>query len=144
MVARLLSSAGVRLALGTSAVFGLSALGLIAVLWWATLGLLNGQVDTAIRVDAQGLAEQWRQGGRPQYSWLAEILEKLAQLPTPQEVLDWKLSPATQAQIDALLEKNRAPGLTPEEEQEWQCFEQVEHFARLAKSRAFAKLQLAA
>ena len=88
--------------------------------------------------------EQWRQGGRAQYSWLAEVLEKLAQLPTPQEVLDWKLSPATQARIDALLEKNRAPGLTPEEEQEWQCFEQVEHFARLAKSRAFAKLKRAA
>ena len=63
MVVRLLRSAGVRLALGTSAVFGLSALALIAVLWWATLGLLNGQVDTAIGVDAQGLAEQWRAGG---------------------------------------------------------------------------------
>ncbi|MBC7801575.1 MAG: HAMP domain-containing histidine kinase [Gemmatimonadaceae bacterium] len=32
-------------------------------LWWATMGLLNGQVDAAIRADAQGLSERWREGG---------------------------------------------------------------------------------
>lgn len=88
--------------------------------------------------------DRWQQGAPPQYPWLAEILEKLSQLPTPQEVLDWKLSPAAQARIDQLLEKNRAVGLTPAEEQEWRCFEQMEHFARLAKTRAFAKLKTAA
>jgi len=87
---------------------------------------------------------RWQRGAPPRFPWLAEILEKLAELPTPQEVLDWKLSLAAQARIDELLEKNRGCGLTDAEEQEWQCFEQIEHFARLAKARAFGKVKSAA
>ena len=60
---RLLRSAGVRLAISYAVVFGLSALLLIVALWLATMNLLNGQVDAAIRADAQGLSEQWNQGG---------------------------------------------------------------------------------
>src|SRR5438477_13128703 len=71
--------------------------------------------------------DRWQHGAPPQYPWLAEVLEKLAQLPAPQEVLDWKLSPAAQARIDELLEKNRETELSPAEEEEWQCFEQIEH-----------------
>ena len=56
-------SAGVRLALGYAGLFGTSALVLVIVLWSATLGLLNGQVDAAIRADALGLAERWQDGG---------------------------------------------------------------------------------
>ncbi|WP_158745928.1 HAMP domain-containing sensor histidine kinase, partial [Acidisphaera sp. L21] len=32
-------------------------------LWWATAGLLDRQVEAAIRADAQGLSEQWAGGG---------------------------------------------------------------------------------
>jgi len=87
--------------------------------------------------------DRW-QKAPPPYPWLGEVLEKLAQLPSPQEVLDWKLSPAAQARIDQLLEKNRESGLTEAERQEWHCFEQVEHAARLAKARARGRLKAAA
>ncbi|HYZ64775.1 MAG TPA: ATP-binding protein [Acetobacteraceae bacterium] len=60
-----LRSAGVRLALSYALVFGASALLLIFTLWLSTLNLLNTQVDTAINLDAQGLIEQWEDGGLP-------------------------------------------------------------------------------
>jgi len=60
---RLFRSAGVRLAVAYGGLFALSALTLVSFLWWATIGLLNAQVDAAIRADAQGLSERWRDGG---------------------------------------------------------------------------------
>ena len=69
-------SAGVRLALAYAGLFGLSALILVFVLWSATLGLLNGQVDAAIRADALGLYERWQDGGLP--SLEGTIEERLA------------------------------------------------------------------
>ncbi len=60
---RLFRSAGVRLAVAYGGLFALSTLTLVLFLWWATLGLLNDQVDAAIRADAQGLSERWRDGG---------------------------------------------------------------------------------
>ena len=45
--------------------------------------------------------------------------------------------------ISELLRKNRANGLTPEENAEWQRYETMEHFVRLAKARAAAKLKAA-
>ncbi len=71
----LFRSAGVRLAVAYAAVFGLSALVLVFVLWSATRSLLNGQVDTLIQVDAQALAERWRQAGAP--GVIASIDERL-------------------------------------------------------------------
>ena len=69
-------SAGVRLAVSYAGVFSASALVLVVVLWSATIGLLNGQVDAAIRADALGLAERWQDGG-PQ-ALLSTIAERLA------------------------------------------------------------------
>ncbi len=43
--------------------FAVSALALVLFLWWATAGLLDRQVEAAIRADAQGLSEQWQGGG---------------------------------------------------------------------------------
>ena len=45
--------------------FALSALALVLFLWWATAGLLDRQVEAAIRADAQGLSEQFQDGGVP-------------------------------------------------------------------------------
>ncbi len=58
-----LRSAGVRLALSYAMVFGASALLLILVLWLASINILSSQVDAAIDADAQGLSEQWDEGG---------------------------------------------------------------------------------
>ncbi|MFN5515731.1 MAG: hypothetical protein ACK5CA_13585 [Cyanobacteriota bacterium] len=76
------------------------------------------------------------------FSGLAEILEFLAQLPSPQQILDLRLAPETQAEIDALLEKNCAQGLNEAEQRLWQQYEFMEHLVRLAKAQALLKLQL--
>jgi signal transduction histidine kinase len=61
----LFRSAGLRLALVYAVLFGLSALALVWFLWWETAGLLDRQVEAAIRADAQGLSERWQEGGLP-------------------------------------------------------------------------------
>jgi len=61
----LLRSAGVRFALVYAAVFGLSAFVLAVALWYSTLGLLQRQVQSAIRNDSQTLLEHEQLGGLP-------------------------------------------------------------------------------
>ena len=56
-------SAGLKLAIVYAVLFALSALALVLFLWWATAGLLDRQVEAAMRADAQGLSEQWANGG---------------------------------------------------------------------------------
>lgn len=73
----LLRSAGVRFAALYAALFGISALALALFLWWATAGLLDRQVDAAIRADAQGLREQLEDGGLP--GLILTIRDRLAQ-----------------------------------------------------------------
>jgi hypothetical protein len=58
-----------------------------------------------------------------------------------EEILALRPSPALQAWIDALLEKNRSEGLTPTEKQEWEKYEYWEHLVRMAKAKAYSKLQ---
>jgi signal transduction histidine kinase len=58
-----LRSAGFRLALSFALVFGASALLLIVVLWLSSVNIVSRQVDSEIDADAQGLSEQWNEGG---------------------------------------------------------------------------------
>jgi hypothetical protein len=76
-----------------------------------------------------------------QFSGAAEILELLATLPSPEEVLAIRASAALQDRVSALLEKNRTDGLSPAEEEEWQRYQYVEHLVQLAKARAALKLK---
>ncbi len=71
----------------------------------------------------------------------ADVLEMLAGLPTPEEILALRPSEAMHARISALLEKDRAEGLSPAEEQEWECYQYLEHLVRLAKAQASQRLQ---
>ena len=89
-----------------------------------------------------GLREVKAPGGG-QFHGLVHVLEKLTELPSPQEVLALRPSPELDARIRELLRKNREEGLTPAEEAEWQRYETVEHLVRMAKARATAKLQAA-
>lgn len=66
----------------------------------------------------------------------AEVLEILAGLPTPKEILTLRPSKTLQARLDVLLEKNRTEGLNPEEEQEWERYQYLEHLIRIAKAKA--------
>lgn len=73
----------------------------------------------------------------------AEIMELLAGLPAPQEILALRPSESLQARVSALLEKNRAAGLTETEEREWAGYQYLEHLVRIAKAKAYLKLQAA-
>lgn len=60
---RVLKTSTFRLALIYMALFGGSALLLVAFLYWATAGSLPRQVDATIDAEVEGLAEQYRQRG---------------------------------------------------------------------------------
>jgi len=61
----LIRSAGIRLALVYATVFGVSAFALAFSLWYSTVGLLQRQVEIAIRNDATALADHFTVGGLP-------------------------------------------------------------------------------
>ncbi len=58
-----LNSAGVRFAAIYTGLLAISAGALAMFLWWATAGLLDRQVEAAIRADARSLVERWEVGG---------------------------------------------------------------------------------
>jgi hypothetical protein len=78
---------------------------------------------------------------QPGFEGVAAVVEVLAGLPSPEEVLALRPSVALQARISTLLEKNRAAGLASDEEREWAQYEFLEHVVRMAKARAAAKLK---
>jgi hypothetical protein len=84
-----------------------------------------------------GLRE-WLSNG-PGYAGLNDLLETLARLPSPEEVLALRPTPAFQGRIEELLDKNRTVCLPDEERQEWERYEYVEHLMRLAKARAIQR-----
>jgi hypothetical protein len=75
------------------------------------------------------------------FSGLAEVVEFLASLPTPEAIIALRPSETLQTQIATLLEKNRTVGLTPADEQLWQGYQYLEHIVRMTKARAFLKLK---
>ena len=70
----------------------------------------------------------------------AEVLEFLAGLPAPQEILALRPSEELQSRVSALLDKNRSEGLSREEEEEWEHYQYLEHLVRIAKAKAYLKL----
>ena len=83
----------------------------------------------------------WNANAQVGFESLAEVLECLARLPAPEEILALRPSDELQAQIDRLLEKSRTVGLTAAEERQWQKYEFLEHLVRVAKAEAFLKLK---
>ncbi len=73
----MIRSAGLRFAVLFGIVFALSALTLVAFLWFSTANLLDRQVEAAINADAQGLVERWSEGGIP--ALLLTIQERLGE-----------------------------------------------------------------
>jgi signal transduction histidine kinase len=61
----LIRSAGIRLAIVYATVFGLSAFALAFSLWYSTVGLLQRQVELAVRNDAAALTDHFAIGGIP-------------------------------------------------------------------------------
>ena len=83
----------------------------------------------------------WSARGDAGFSGLNEVLETLASLPTPQEVLMLRPSATLQEQIENLLEKNQNGNLSAEERRSWARYQYVEHLVRLAKAHAALKLK---
>ncbi len=73
----MIRSASLRFAALFGIVFALSALTLVAFLWFSTANLLDRQVEAAINADAQGLVERWSEGGIP--ALLLTIQERLGE-----------------------------------------------------------------
>jgi hypothetical protein len=78
---------------------------------------------------------------QPDFEGAAEILEFLASLPTPEEILALHPSKNLQDRISNLLKKNRTVGLTSAEQREWEQYQYLEHLVRVAKAKAYLKLK---
>ncbi len=65
-----------------------------------------------------------------------EALSFLTSRPTPEQILMFKASPATQERLEELLEKNREEGLREEEDAEFDVYEQVNDLMILLKAQA--------
>jgi hypothetical protein len=76
----------------------------------------------------------------PAFGGLREVLETLAHLPTPEEVLALRPAPALQSRVEELLTRNRTTGLSDEERREWEQYQYAEHLVRIAKGQAALKL----
>jgi hypothetical protein len=81
------------------------------------------------------------QAAPPQFEGLGEVLETLARLPPPQEVLALLPSPALQERISNLVDKQRQGRLSAEEERDWQKYQYIEHLVRIAKAKAALQLK---
>jgi len=75
----------------------------------------------------------------PDYAGLSDLLETLARLPSPQEVLALRPAANLQNRIEELLAKSQAGGLSTDEQREWNRYEYIEHIVRLAKARAIQR-----
>ena len=74
------------------------------------------------------------------HSAFNEMLDFLAGGPTPEQIIAFKLSPATQARLEELLDKNREAELTNEETAELDVYKQINHILILLKARARSML----
>jgi hypothetical protein len=70
----------------------------------------------------------------------ADILEHLAALTAPEEILNLRPSRRLAAWVSNMLEKSRNAPLTPTEQEDWQRYEYLEHLVRTAKATAHLKL----
>ena len=59
---------------------------------------------------------------------------------SPRKVLAYKASPKAQARVNILIAKNKAEGLSSEENSEMERYMTIEHIVRLAKAKALQKL----
>ena len=75
------------------------------------------------------------------FSGMFQVLEFLANCPTPHEIIQFRPSEILQTQITELLEKNRTVGLTASEENLWKSYEYLEHFVRTLKAKAFLRIK---
>jgi len=100
---------------------------------------LRNQEDRLPEILELGLREL-RAGTQHGFEGTAQVLEFLAGLPSPTEILDLQPSEHLHQRVQELLEKSRSGNLHPREEEEWQRYQFLEHLVRIAKTKACIKL----
>lgn len=78
--------------------------------------------------------------GQARFEGAAKVLEFLADLPRPEDILNLRPSERLARRVEALLKKNRSGELNAQEEQEWQTYTFLEHLVRVAKTKAYLRL----
>ena len=71
-----------------------------------------------------------------------EIIDFIAAGTTPQEVANYRPSPAAQQRVANLIEREQDQHLSPDEKAELEHFMELEHILRLAKAKARLTLSL--
>lgn len=94
------------------------------------------------RILSLGLRELDAEGAAG-VSGLADVMEFLVSLPTPEQIMALHPSQALQAQIDALLKRSREGDLSEEEDRQWRHYQYIEHLVRKSKIRAAERLRQA-
>jgi hypothetical protein len=84
---------------------------------------------------------EWRARGEAGFNGAGDVLEMLAALPSPEEVLALRPTARFQDRLDGLLEKSRTTGFSADEQREWDQYSFLEHIVRLAKINASRKLK---
>jgi hypothetical protein len=83
------------------------------------------------------LAAEFRESYNPDMmSAYEEIIEFIAAGTTPGHVAAFRPSANTKARVADLIQREKASGISPDEESELQHYLQLEHLMRLAKARA--------
>ena len=98
---------------------------------------LEDQLPQALTLGLEELTSRPREG----FNGFAEVLEFLAGLPSPEEVLALRPSSSLQAQINQLAEQHKAEVLSAQDALLWKQYEYLEHVVRMAKAKAYLKLQ---
>ena len=100
---------------------------------------IRAQQQQLPRILELGLREL-NAGSQSGFDGAADVLELLAALPTPEEILNLRPSPRLSARVSEIVEKSRAGAMTPHDEEEWERYEYLEHLVRMAKAAAQLKL----
>jgi len=103
------------------------------------LSQLRAQQQQLPRILELGLREL-NAGGQSGFDGAADVLELLAALPAPEEILELRPSARMAARISELIEKSRAGAMTSVDEQDWERYEYLEHLVRMAKTAAQLRL----
>lgn len=101
----------------------------------ATLDLKRDKLD---RIFEAGLRAESADSAAG-YAGLYQVLDFLASLPAPKEILELHASPELQTRLEELLEKNRNEGLDEADKEFWASYEITEHLVRKAKTAASRK-----
>ncbi len=98
---------------------------------------LQGQIPQILELGLRELNAK----KQPGFEGTSDVLEFLAGLPTPDEIIRLRPSEKMQAKIKYLLDKNQSEGLNSDEQAEWEQYQYIEHLVRIAKTKAHIKIK---